>query len=313
MMIPTNTLHIETPTLHHAALSARLGKKIYLKMECYQPVGSFKMRGIGAMCQHAVNEGKTRLVSSSGGNAGYAAAYAGNQLGVPVTVVVPDTTSETAQDRMREQNAEVIVHGNVWNDADEHARAIVAENDEAAYVHPFDHPAIWDGHATMMHEASQAMPKPDAVVVAVGGGGLLVGVLQGLHAVGWADVPVLAVETEGAASFYEAHQAGEKRRLSQITSIAKTLGALEVTPELLTWFTRHAITPVLVSDADAVDACLRFADDARVLVEPACGAALSLMYRHTQALADYDSVLMIVCGGAGVTLAQLHAWQEALL
>ncbi|MEO0599149.1 MAG: pyridoxal-phosphate dependent enzyme, partial [Chloroflexota bacterium] len=89
--------------------------------------------------------------------------------------------------------------------------------------------------------------------------------------------------------------------------------ALEVTPELLTWFTRHAITPVLVSDADAVDACLRFADDARVLVEPACGAALSLMYRHTQALADYDSVLMIVCGGAGVTLAQLDAWQEALL
>ncbi|MEL6526682.1 MAG: pyridoxal-phosphate dependent enzyme, partial [Chloroflexota bacterium] len=225
MMIPTNTLHIETPTLHHAALSARLGKRVYLKMECYQPVGSFKMRGIGAMCQHAVNEGKTRLVSSSGGNAGYAAAYAGNQLGVPVTVVVPDTTSETTQNRIHEQNAEVIVHGKVWNDADEHARAIVAENDEAAYVHPFDHPAIWDGHATMMHEASQAMPKPDAVVVAVGGGGLLVGVLQGLHAVGWADVPVLAVETEGACSLHKALEAGQVVSLDKIDTIATSLGA----------------------------------------------------------------------------------------
>lgn len=313
MMTPTSTLHIETPTLYHAALSARLGKQIYLKMECYQPVGSFKMRGIGAMCQHAVNEGKTQLVSSSGGNAGYAAAYAGNQLGVPVTVVVPDTTSETAQERMREQNAEVIVHGSVWNDADAYARSLVAQNPAAAYVHPFDHPAIWDGHATMIHEVHRAMPKPDAVVVAVGGGGLLLGVLQGMHTVGWADVPVLAVETEGAGSFYAAHQAGKRRRLSGITSIAKTLGALEVAPALLTWLPRHPITPVLVSDADAVDACLRFADDARVLVEPACGAALSLMYRHTEALADYDSVLMIVCGGAGVTLAQLHAWQEALL
>lgn len=311
-MNKTTTLHYETPTLHHAGLSARLGKDIHLKMECYQPVGSFKMRGIGALCQYHVAAGATHLVSSSGGNAGYAAAYAGNQLGVPVTVVVPETTSETAQARMREQGAEVIVHGAVWNDADARARDIASETD-GAYVHPFDHPAIWSGHATMIHEVADTMPMPDAIVVAVGGGGLLAGVLHGLHHVGWQTVPVLAVETEGAASFAATHAAGSLQRLDGITSIAKTLGALEVAPELVTWLDEHPIESIVVSDVDAVDACLRFADDCRVLVEPACGAALSLMYRQVDKLADYDTVLMIVCGGAGVTPGQLQAWQEALL
>jgi L-serine/L-threonine ammonia-lyase len=297
-------LHIETPTYENSAMSARLNKRIWLKMECYQPVGSFKIRGIGALCQQAVANGSKRLTSSSGGNAGLAAAYAGRRLGVPVTIVVPETTSETARARMRAEGAEVVEHGAVWDEADRYARELVAQ-DEAAYIHPFDNPAIWTGHATMIHEAARQCEKPDVVVVAVGGGGLLSGIVEGMHDVGWADVPILAVETAGAASFAASVHAGKLVRLSAITSIAKTLGALQVTPQALAWSRMHEIQPAQVTDADAIDACLKFADDLRVVVEPACGAALSLLYRNSHYLDGYDSALVIVCGGAGATLADL--------
>jgi L-serine/L-threonine ammonia-lyase len=305
-------LHIETPVYENPDLNKRLGKRIFLKMDCYQPVGSFKIRGIGALCEQAVEAGKTHLISSSGGNAGYAAAYAGKQLGVKVTVVVPQTTGATAKQRIASEDAEVIVHGAHWAEADAHARELV-EKTGGAYIHPFDDARVWTGHATMIDEAARQCPfKPDALAVCVGGGGLMVGLIEGLHHNGWEDVPVLAVETQGADSFGQSFHAGELVRLDKITSIATTLGAAQVTAKTLEWSQQHEIIPIVVSDSEAVSACLQFADALRVLVEPSCGATLSLLYDNARYLEGYESVLMIVCGGAGVTLEQLQRWHETL-
>ena len=142
--------------------------------------------------------------------------------------------------------------------------------------------------------------------MAVGGGGLLCGVVEGLQEIGWNDTTVLAVETEGADSFATAVSAGHPVTLPAITSIASTHGALRVTDQALYWAARHPILPVVVSDAAAVRACLHYVDDMRVLVEPACGAALSLLYSHSERLAGFETVLMVVCGGAGVTLDKLQ-------
>lgn len=302
-------LHLETPILENPNLNERLGKRIFLKMDCFQPVGSFKIRGIGAVCQQAVESGKTHLISSSGGNAGYAAAYSGRQLGVKVTVVVPETTGKTARERIAAENAEVIVHGSVWDEADALARELVAKYD-AAYIHPFDNPIVWSGHAQMIDEIVTQCPKPDVVVVAIGGGGLMCGVIEGLQKNNWQDVQVLAVETEGADSLAASMQAGELVSLEKITSLATTLGAKQVTPKAFEWTQKHPVQSVVVTDADAVNACLSFADDMRVVVEPACGAALSLLYDNSDYLDDYDSILMIVCGGAGVTIQQLLDWRS---
>ncbi|MEN0108492.1 MAG: pyridoxal-phosphate dependent enzyme, partial [Pseudomonas sp.] len=107
-------LHIHTPLLQSRPLSLLTGKTVWLKLDALQPVGSFKLRGIGAVCETYAAEGKTRFVSSSGGNAGIAAAYAGRQLNIPVTVVVPETTTARAKALIAEQDAEVIVHGASW-------------------------------------------------------------------------------------------------------------------------------------------------------------------------------------------------------
>jgi L-serine/L-threonine ammonia-lyase len=306
-----NHLYIQTPTLENAEINARSDKRVFLKMECFQPVGSFKARGIGVLCKAAVDAGKSRLISSSGGNAGYAAAYAGRQLGIPVTVVVPESTSPRAKERIAAEGAEVIIHGKVWDDADTYARQLVATTG-AAYIHPFDDPLIWQGHATIITEAAQQSPKPDAVLVCVGGGGLLCGLVEGMHAVGWQDVPVIAVETHGADSFYQSVASNTLVRLPGITSIAKTLGAAQVAAQTLVWQQQHPIIPVRVSDAAAVNACLRFAEDMRVIVEPACGATLSLVYDQSPLLSEYQSLLVIVCGGAGTTYEQLQSWQQTL-
>ncbi|MBI5304974.1 MAG: pyridoxal-phosphate dependent enzyme [Chloroflexi bacterium] len=303
------SLYNVTPLWESRPLSAILGAPVFLKMESFQPAGSFKSRGMGAACQAAHDAGASRVVCASGGNAGLAVAYAGRRLGMRVTIVVPQTTSPRSQELIRAEDAELIVRGDAWDDSHAFALAL-AEREHAAYIHPFDDPRVWSGHATMVHEIAQAGIKPGAVVVAVGGGGLLCGLLEGMHAVGWNDVPVLAAETEGAASFAASAQAGRLITLDRIASVATTLGARRVAQRALDWTREHPITPWVVNDRAAVDACLRFADDHRVLVEPACGAALAAGYGRAAPLQNRAPIVMIVCGGAGVTRELLAKWDQ---
>lgn len=296
-------LHIRTPLFESDPLSKVTSKKILLKMECFQPSGSFKIRGIGRLAQEAVQTGRRQLVSSSGGNAGLAAAYAGKKLGVPVTVFVPKTTNPIYLQRLELGYAKVVITGDVWDEANEAALEFVSLHKDAAYIPPFDHPTIWAGHASMIDEIVQQCDKPDAVIASVGGGGLLCGILEGMKQHGWLDVDTFTVETEGAASFAASLKAGELITLDKIDTVATTLGAKRVANKLFEWSQKKTITPITVSDAAAIDACRAFADDHRVLVEPACGAMLSAVYNCIQhpSLYKHQSILAIVCGGAGVS------------
>ena len=309
-------IHVHTPLWESPTLTNLLGTEVLLKMEAFQPVGSFKARGMGAACKAAYERGFQRVVCSSGGNAGYAVAYAGRKLGMDVTIVVPETTPARARDLITRENAQVIVHGTAWDEAHAYATRLAAETG-SAYIHPFDDPTVWQGHSTLIDELVEAGVKPGMMVASVGGGGLLCGLVEGLQRVGWGDVPVLAVETEGAASFAGAVRAGELITLDAVRTIAVTLGAKTVTPRALELAKQHEIIPWLVTDRQALDACLRFADDHRVLVEPACGAALSAGYDRAEPLAEFtistmqrEPVVFIVCGGAGVNREMLEKWDR---
>ncbi|MGA9423074.1 MAG: pyridoxal-phosphate dependent enzyme, partial [Rhodanobacteraceae bacterium] len=249
-------LHTETPYLRVAS-EIGAGRELWAKMESLQPAGSFKLRGIGALCEEEVARGARRLVSSSGGNAGYATAWAGRALGVPVTVVVPESTADGVRARIASLGAEVHVHGSGWELAHAEAQRIARQTD-GALIHPFDHPTLWRGHATMIEEISRQGPQPDAMVVSVGGGGLMLGVIEGLARVGWSEVPVVAVETGGAASLAAAIAAGHPVTLDRIDTIALTLGAPRVANAALEACRKHVVRSVVVSDAEAVRACLRF-------------------------------------------------------
>jgi len=303
------SLHIRTPLFESKQLSNISGKNILLKMDCFQPTGSFKIRGIGQLCQELITKGHSQLVSSSGGNAGYAVAYAGKKLGVPVTVFVPETTNPIFLHHLTLEGADIKIHGAVWDEAHQAAMEFV-DNTNGGYVPPFDHPSIWAGHSTMIDEVVQQCEKPDAVIAAVGGGGLLCGVLEGLERHGWSDISVFSVETEGAASFAESIKAGELITLERINTVATSLGAKQVASQLFEWSKKRAITPLVVSDHSAISACRKFVDDHRVLVEPACGAALSAIYNSNDIhhLSEVKSILVIVCGGIGVSIDLLNQY-----
>ena len=304
------SLHLNTPLLETRPLSLASGQEVWLKLDALQPSGSFKLRGVGLACERYAKQGKRRFISSSGGNAGVAVAYAGRCLGLPVTVVVPESSTERARQLIRQENAEVIVHGKVWHEANELALSLVGDSD--AFIHPFDDPLLWQGHASLVDEVAASGFKPDAVVLAVGGGGLLAGVCEGLARNGWADVPVFAVETTGAASLAASMAQRQWVALDSIDTVATSLGAKQVCQQAFELSQQRPVISHVLSDADALDACERFLLDHRLLVEPACGAALALAYAPSEALRAFRRVLVVVCGGVTATHEQIQQWREAL-
>jgi L-serine/L-threonine ammonia-lyase len=291
-------LWVRTPVIPSEPLSALCGRPVWLKLESAQPAGSFKQRGMSLACARAVAHGATVLVSSSGGNAGYAVAWAGRRLGVPVEVVVPGRTSPMMRARIASEGASVRVVGEVWDDAHEAAVALAAERG-GALMHPFDGPDIWEGHASLVHELAQDLPEPPGlVVVSVGGGGLLAGVLRGLDDVGWRP-EILACETHGTASFAAAMAAGEPVTLPSVSGLALTLGSRRVCDEVVRRALAARVHLSAVSDDDAMAAVRAFADDHRILVEAACGAALAPV--RAGGLPGAGPVVVIVCGGASAT------------
>ncbi|XP_052226890.1 serine dehydratase-like isoform X1 [Dreissena polymorpha] len=312
-------LHMVTPTIRSFPISAHAGYDVFLKLDNLQIPGSFKIRGIGNLMKKASQQGCKKVVCASGGNAGLAAAYGAKMMGLPATIVLPQSTPAFVADKLRNEfGAEVEIVGKVWDESNAYAINL-AKQPDILYVHPFDHPDIWEGHSTLIEEAAKQLPcKPDVVIVSVGGGGLLNGLFMGMQKVGWGSVPCVAMETRGADSFNAAVKNGKLVTLPDITSVAKCLGALTVSAKSLELAQQYQnIHSVVINDAKAVDACLKFADDHRYLVEPACGASLAAVYgdvikglQKEGKLGEVKTALVVVCGGSSVTLKQLETWRD---
>lgn len=304
--------------------------QIYLKLENLQPSGSFKSRGVGNfLLQHLLAtplsaRSNLHFYMSSGGNAGLGCVHAAVVLGARATIVVPLSTTAYTIAKIRAAGAqEILQHGASWAEADAYLKEVVipevnARGERAVYVPPFDAQEVWDGNATIVEEVVQQLPeKPDAVVCSVGGGGLFSGIMQGLDAAGWGDVKVVAAETEGADSLALALREGRLATLPAITSIATTLGARTVAARAFKYAQREQVTSVVLKDEEAMEGCVRFADDGRMLVEAACGVSLALCYggklrKVLPHLTAESKVVMVVCGGSNITAEMLHQWAKQL-
>ena len=293
-MSENKSLYSVTPLIESKTI-----QNVFYKMECDQPSFSFKIRGMEKLCRYHLEKGVKRFVASSGGNAGYSLAYVGQQLGLEVSVIVPSTTTSFMIDKIKSLGAKVEINGDVWDEANIRALEI-ADKTGAVFVSPFDDPLLWDGHSTLIDECKIQMKKPDRLVVSVGGGGLLCGIIEGLKRNQWFDVKITTVETRGAASFYESWHAQKIIELKEINTIANTLGAKRITEKALSHAKDFQVTPLLVSDDEAVKATQLFYKETSKKVEPACGAALSIPYMHPEHFDENERVLVIACGGANV-------------
>ena len=315
-------LYRQTPLIESEPLTKLVGKPVYLKLDALQASGSFKDRGMAHLCHTLKTEkGTTQLISSSGGNAGLAVTTMAALLDdLDVSVIVPETTKPMVVEKLKSLGADVTITGENWNAADAVARQRVADsNGSAEYVSPYDNPLLWTGHATLVDEIIEQLPSKQqlgALVVCVGGGGLLCGALEGLERNKADHVKVVAAETEGASSFGQAWEKGSVVTLDGINSVATSLGALSVTPVVLERSRDYAgtVESSICTDAEAIDACLRLAQDHRILVEPACGAGLAVAYSERlrkKYLSDVDGPIVLeVCGGSGVNVDLLQMWKE---
>ncbi len=300
-----------TPLVDLSAFSTLCGgRRVLGKLECLQKAKSFKYRGILHLCKTYQQQGKKMLVSSSGGNAGFATAVVGKELKMDVVVFVPSSTQPFMRGLIEKAHAKVVVAGEHWAQANEAAQAFLKERgEECGFVHPFDNPILWEGHSQIVQEIKEQLngERPDVIVLSVGGGGLLLGVHQGLANVGWGDdVRIMAVETFGAESLNASVVAGQHVTLDGIKSVAKTLGAVRVADACYALSTRgpDVIQSVVVSDEEAVDAIsiFRSCKEANgALVEPACGAALAALSKLTWFRESDKLVVVIVCGGSAIS------------
>ncbi|XP_006265885.3 L-serine dehydratase/L-threonine deaminase [Alligator mississippiensis] len=320
-MIFERNLHVATPLRESIALSKVAGTKVYLKLDSAQPSGSFKIRGIGHFCKTKAKNGCKHFVCASGGNAGMAAAYSARNLGIPATILVPRSTPDFTIQQLKNEGATAEIVGEAVDETTKQAKELVKNNPNWVYVPPFDDPLIWEGHTSMVREMKKSMEsKPGAVALSVGGGGMLCGVIQGLWEVGWKDVPIIAMETKGAHSLNAAMAARKLVTLPEITSVAMSLGVKTVAAEALRLAQEHPVFSEVITDQEAILAIEKFVDDEKILVEPACGAALSAVYSNVvqrlQAEGKLDAMLsslvIIVCGGNNISVTELQHLKKKL-
>jgi len=313
----------ETPLIESAALSRAAGCRIFCKLDNLQPGGSFKSRGIGNFILKALQDhtgpDKPHFYCCSGGNAGIAAVVAARSLGCNATVVVPTSTSAMMIEKLHIAGAaDVVQHGESWVEANTFLNEeLVAKDPSGIYVPAFDHPRIWEGNASLITELKRQLldDEPDVIVCSVGGGGLFAGLVEGVDEHFHGTTKFLAIETKGADSLNNSLRAGENVTLPAITSIATSLGAKRVANEAFERGKRSHVVSAVLTDADAALGCCRFADDERILVEPACGVSIAACYngalkKHFPELDQNSRVVVVVCGGSAITPALLEQYRS---
>ena len=257
-----------TPSVYARALSERVGGHAWLKRDDLQRTGSFKERGARHALLSLPNSARARgVVAASAGNHALGLAFHGGMLGIRVTVVMPATAPDVKINRCRGLGAEVVLHGQCFQDAQTFAEALAGETG-AAYLHPFDDLSVIAGQGTLALELLEQVPKLDTVVVPVGGGGLLAGVVTVVKTLR-PDVRVIAVEPENAASFLAACVHGAPQPAIVSTTLADGL-AVTQTGRLTFAIAAPCIDDlVTVSESEIADAIGILAREEGVIAEGA--------------------------------------------
>lgn len=269
--------------------------RLWLKLECLQVTGSFKARGavskLLSLDRAAVGRG---LVTASGGNHGVGVAYAGWIAGTPATVYFPRPTPSAKVERVERWGARVVLEGDVWDEANDAAKAH-AERDGLAYVHAFADREVIAGQGTIGLEVLEDAPQIDRVVIAVGGGGLIAGVAMAVRTLR-PDVRITGVEPVGAPTLRASLDAGRVVELPQVTTAAGTL-APRRSSELNFNLVREWVDDiVLVSDEEMRHAARWLWLEMGIAAELSGAAALSALQTGRVVPRAGESVCVLVCG-----------------
>ncbi len=300
----------ETPVDEAALLSARFGNRIWLKREDLQPVFSFKLRGAyNKMSRLSPEQRERGVIAASAGNHAQGLAMAAQRMGVPATIVMPQTTPAIKVNAVRSRGAQVVLHGDSFDEAAAHATALV-EKKGLTYVHPFDDPDVIAGQGTVGMEVVRQHQEPlDAVFVPVGGGGLLAGMAAYIRYV-WPQTRIIGVEPEDAACLKAALDRGRRVTLGEVGLFADGCAVAQVGKETFRVI-RDTVDEVITASTDEMCAAIKdIFEDTRGIAEPAGALALAGLKKYIERDGVQNQQLLAVLSGANTNFDRLRYISE---
>ena len=301
-------LAVETPLSPAPMLSTRLGNEVLIKREDLQPVHSFKVRGAYNRIARLSEEERGRgVIAASAGNHAQGVALAAKHLGIRATIVMGRNAPEIKVDAVRAHGAQVVQHGESYDAAAEHARALQAEHGQT-WVPPFDDVDIIAGQGTVGAEILKQRRGPlHAIFVPVGGGGLVAGIAAWVKYLA-PEVQVIGVEAEGSACLHAARLADRRVKLARdsLDLFADGVSVAQVGKETWKVARRHVDDVVTVTTDEICAAVKDVFEDTRALSEPAGALSIAGMKKWVQQTGTSGRTLVAINSGANVNFDRLR-------
>jgi threonine dehydratase len=284
-----------TPLYFSPRLSELANANVYLKLECYQPIRVFKIRGAAnKILRLPVPDRARGLVAASSGNHGLAVSYLAQHFGTEATIVVPTNAVEEKVKAIQEYGAKVVKHG-LFHDERLNKAVEIQKSTGAVLIPPFDDPDIIAGQGTIGLEICEDLPDVNTVIVPIGGGGLISGISIAIKSLKPA-ARVIGIEPEKASSMYQSIKNGKITRLVDTTSIADGLATREPGPLTFQITKRNVDEILLVSEQHIERAVFTVMRECHLVVEPSAAAAFAGLLEKAQVRAG-ENVVVVVSGG----------------
>lgn len=284
-----------SPCAHSALLSEQLGSKIYLKLDNMQSTGSFKERGAANKLALLTEEERARgVIAASAGNHAQAVAMHGARLGISTKIVMPEGTPLVKVQRTRSFGGEIVLHGANYDAAYAYAKELQTQENRV-FVHPFDDPAIMAGQGTVGLEILEQVPDIDAILVAVGGGGLVGGILAAVKTLR-PDIQIIGVEPEVLPSMKTALQNSGVIEIPAAQTLADGIAVRKVGRIPFEQIQHQIDDMVTVTEAEIARAVLVLLEQEKTLAEGAGAASLAALLAGKVHLPG-KKVCALICGG----------------
>ena len=292
-----------TPLLTSRLLSERTGFDIRLKAEMFQRGGSYKLRGpLNKFRQLTPEQRQRGVICSSAGNHAQGVAIAAAVHKMKAVVVMATNATQSKVDATRAYGAEVVLHGTIWDEANEKSKQLCQERG-LTYIHPFDDIQLITGQGTLGLEVYQDFPQIDYAVVPIGGGGLISGVSMALKACN-PRIKIIGVESSDGPAMKKSVEAGHLVTLDHIETIIDGLRVKRVGENTFSIVQRFVDEVVALPDRDIFDAMIWIMSHCKLVVEGAAAAPVAALL-HGLVKAPAGSKVVCVLSGGNVNLDQL--------
>jgi len=290
-----------SPCPHSRMLSALTGQQVYLKLENLQMTGSFKERGaLNRIAKLTPEQAARGVIAASAGNHAQGVAYHATKRGIRAVIVMPLTTPLVKVTATRDFGAEVVLHGASYDEAYVEALRL-CEEQGLTFIHPFDDPDVMAGQGTIGLELLEQVPQLEAVVVPIGGGGLIGGIACAIKE-SRPEIRIVGVQTAKLPSMAAAVEAHRPVTIDPATTIADGIAVRRAGELTLPMVERYVDEIVLVDEDEIASAILMLLEREKTLAEGAGAAALAALLQHRTSLQGAHTAVLVCGGNIDVTL-----------